>query len=107
MIPSKTVTYWIVEYSSENGSNGHAKCFSKAEANKLAKLYKQTLITKMTLPNLKFFNKFIEDVGEIAKYALWQSDVGMKKAQEIIDTYHVNGEGGIWVQWEKALKDFT
>ena len=46
-------------------------------------------------------------VGEIAKYKLWDNDVGDKKAMDLIKEHHnrnFSRHGGIWVELGKLLE---
>jgi hypothetical protein len=48
----------------------------------------------------------LADVFEIAKYLAWQSEIGDKKAQDIIAEIHARKYGcgsGVWVQASGAL----
>ena len=54
--------------------------------------------------------QFIIDVAQIAKYKLWDSDVGDYKAQQLIDEIHNNKYGstaGIWVQFNRLIGGYT
>lgn len=46
------------------------------------------------------------DVLEVAKYLQWNSEIGKKNAQKIIDSIHAGKYGsnsGMWVQADKAM----
>ena len=48
----------------------------------------------------------IEDVIQITKYLLWDTDIGNTKAQNVINDIHAGKYGsreGIWPQVEKAI----
>lgn len=48
----------------------------------------------------------LADVLEVAKFLYWKSEIGDKKAQEIIDRIHARKYGcgsGVWVQASGAL----
>ncbi len=72
----------------------------KAQQKEIEELRRKNEMLTNTLAMAK-------DISEIAKYALWQSDVGLKKAQEIIKQVHdgkYGGRSGIWVQWSEKLE---
>jgi len=51
--------------------------------------------------------RLIEDVVQIAKYLLWDSEIGKEKAWEIIKDIHnckYGSKEGIWPQIEDAIK---
>lgn len=53
---------------------------------------------------------FIDDIVEIAKYLNWHSEIGDKKAQEIINEIHEKKYGstaGVWPQWDRIRKSLV